>query len=195
MGPIAHPSAASLSGRRLSPESPRRQAAALRLAWRGAIRPLACIGPLLWLLLADPGFAASNKVRITNLSDVAFGSIANLSVDAARSENVCLFSDTSTAGYNIRATGTGPGGAFQLASGPAAMAYEVQWNTTTGQNSGLQLTPNVPLTGLTSSATHQTCSTGAAASASLIIVLRSTALSTASAGNYTGTLTLVVGPE
>jgi hypothetical protein len=46
-----------------------------------------------------------------------------------------------------------------------------------------------------STASHQTCSTGPASSASLIILLRSAALSSARAGSYNGTLTLVVGPE
>lgn len=150
--------------------------------------------PLL-LLGASPAMAASNKVRITNLSDLAFGSIANLSTDAVRSENVCLFADTNTNGYNITATGTGPGGTFQLSSGLGSMAYEVQWSSSSGQSSGAQLTPNVPLTGQVSAATHQTCSTGPASSASLVIVLRTAALSSATAGAYNGTLTLVVGPE
>lgn len=147
------------------------------------------------LLSAGPAGAASNKVRITNLGDVAFGTLANLGVDAVRSENVCLYADTNTNGYNLTATGTGPGGAFELTSGAGSMNYEVQWSSSSGQSSGAQLTANVPLTGQTSTGTHQTCSNGPATTASLIVVLRSSALSSATAGDYNGTLTLLVGAE
>ena len=150
---------------------------------------------LLLALAAPPAFAASNKVRITQLGDVAFGTIANLSADATRSESVCLFADTNTNGYHVTASGTGPGGAFQLSSGLNSMAYDVQWSSSAGRAVGIQLTPNVPLTGQASAATQQTCNNGPATTASLIIVLRTGALASATAGTYNGTLTLVVGPE
>jgi hypothetical protein len=152
-----------------------------------------CLGLL--LLQSDPAAAASNKVRITNLTDVAFGTIGNFSSDAVQSQSVCLYADTNTNGYNITATGSGSGGAFGLSSGLNSLAYDVQWNSSAGQSSGTQLTSNVPLTGQVSSATHQTCNNGPATSASLIVILRAAALSSASAGSYSGTLTLVVGPE
>jgi hypothetical protein len=160
-----------------------------------AAAALALCGGLALLVAASPAHSASNKVRITNLSDLAFGTVANLGVDAVRNESVCLYSDTSSNGYNVTALGTGPGGAFQLSSGSAAMAYEVQWSSASGQSSGTQLNPNVPLTGQVSAATHQTCSNGPATTASLVILLRSAALSSATAGTYNGTLTLLVGPE
>ena len=146
------------------------------------------------LLAGAPAHALSNKVRITKLTDVAFGTIPNLSVDAVRSQSVCLYSDTATAGYNVTATGSGTGGAFQL-SGPGSLAFVVQWSSSAGQSSGVQLAPNVPLTGQVSSATQQACANGPATSASLIVILRSSALSSAGAGTYNGTLTLLIGPE
>jgi hypothetical protein len=153
------------------------------------------IGTSALLLTASPALAASNKVRVSKLIDVAFGSIPNLGADSSQSQSICLYSDTDTSGYNITATGAGPGGAFQLTSGPSALAYEVQWNSSSGQSSGIQLSPNVPVTGQTSTATHQTCNNGPPTTASLIILLRSGALSSATAGTYSGTLTLVVGVE
>jgi len=138
---------------------------------------------------------AQNRVRITKLSDVAFGSLSNLSVDAIQAQSICLFSQTATKGYNVRATGSAPGSALALVSGANLLAYEVQWNQLSGQSSGTQLTSGVTLTGQTSLATQQTCNSGPATSASLILILRSTALSNARAGSYTGTLTLVIGPE
>lgn len=144
---------------------------------------------------ASPASAASNKVRITNLADLAFGTLGNVRQDAMQSESVCLYADTATNAYHVTATGTGPGGAFQLSSGGSVLPFEVQWNSATGQSSGAQLSPNTPLAGQVTAATHQTCNNGPASSASLIIVLRAGALSSATAGAYNGTLTLVVGAE
>lgn len=146
-------------------------------------------------LTASPAFAASNRVRITKLTDAAFGSIANLGVNATRTQSVCLYSDTNTRRYNITAVGTGPSGAFRLTSGANNLAFQVEWNSSSGQTSGTQLAPNVPLTGLTSTATQQACNSGPTTSASLIILLQSSALSGATAGTYSGTLTLIAGPE
>lgn len=163
-----------------------------RPALEHAFRALAA---LLLLLAAGPAPGASNKVRITKLANVDFGTVGNLGIDAARSQSVCLYADTATSGYNVTASGTGAGGAFQLSSGASALAFEVQWASSAGQGTGTQLSPNVPLTGQVSTATQQTCNNGPATSASLIVILRSAALSSATAGTYNGTLTLVVGPE
>lgn len=145
--------------------------------------------------LLYPAHAQSNNVRITKLSDVNFGNLTNLEADAALSQSVCLFAHTSSKGYRITGTGSGAAGAFDLASAAGILSYEVQWNQAPGQSSGVQLYPNEPLSGQTTTATHQTCNNGPTTSASLIVLLRSAALSSAGAGSYTGTLTLIVGPE
>jgi hypothetical protein len=95
----------------------------------------------------------------------------------------------------VTAIGTGPGGSFELSSGSLSLPFEVQWSSSAGQSSGAQVSPNVPLTGQVTTATQQTCSSGPATSASLIVVLRSSALSSAMAGTYNGSITLLVGPE
>lgn len=139
--------------------------------------------------------AAADKVRLTNLSDLAFGTVTNLTIDAVRAESVCIYSTSKTNGYHVIASGTGPGGAFELSSGTDTLAFDVAWSSSSGQSSGSLLTPNVPLTGQVSSATQQTCNAGPATTASLVVILRAAALSSALAGTYNGTLTLVVGPE
>ena len=158
-------------------------------------RGAALLAAICALGFSTGAFAASNKVRISSLNDVTFGTLSDLSSDAAQSQSLCLYSDTATSGYNVTASGGGPGGAFELTSGLSSLAYEVQWSSSSGRSSGVQLSPNVPLTGQTSSASHQVCSNGPATSASLIVLLRSTSLSSATAGTYSGTLTLLVGAE
>lgn len=156
-------------------------------AARGALLALA--------FAASPLHAQSNNVRISKLSDVAFGAIANVGADATSSQSICVYANTAIQGYRITASGSAPGGGFSLTSGSFLLNYDVQWNEAPSQSSGTQLSPNVTLTGLTSSATQQTCNSGPATTASLILVLRSSELSNARAGAYSGTLTLLVGPE
>ena len=148
-------------------------------------------------LAAAPAQAASS-VRISGLSDVAFGSISNFTVDAVSSQSVCLYSKSPPANnYRITASGSGAGGAFLLSSGTATLPFEVQWSASAGQSAGTQLLANQPLTAQHSSASTSVddCSKGPASTASLIIVLRSAAVSAASSGTYSGTLTLLVAPE
>jgi hypothetical protein len=147
-------------------------------------------------VLGAPSAGVSQTVRISKLSDLSFGTITNIAVDARQSENVCVYSSSATRGYNVTATGSGAGGAFLLGSGAATLAYQVQWNASAGQTSGTALSAGTKLGGLTSTATQQICSSGAAASASLIVVIPATALGAAAGGiGYSGTLTLVIGVE
>jgi hypothetical protein len=144
-------------------------------------------------LCGAPAAAQSNNVRITGLTDTAFGSLTG--GDVVRAHNVCAFSSTSTKGYRITASGSGASGAFTLANGASALAYEVEWNKLSGQTSGTSLTPNAALTGQISGATQQQCNSGPSSSGSLILIIRGATAAAAAGGSYSGTLTLLVGPE
>lgn len=136
------------------------------------------------------------RVRISGLSDVSFVN-ADPSSAASNAQSVCVWSNTSTRGYSITATGSGTGSAFTLSNGANPPApYTVQWAGSASQSSGTALASGAALTGLTSTATNSDCSAGPAASASLIVTIGSPTLQSMVAGvNYTGTLTLVVAPE
>lgn len=165
-------------------------------SWGARLMPrqlLCCVAAV--AALSSAPASAADKVRLTNLTDLSFGTVANLSADAVQAQDVCIYSTSRTGGYHVTATGTGPGGAFELSSGTDRLAFDVAWNSSAGQRSGTLLSPGVPLTGQASTATQQTCNSGPATSASLIVTLRAAALSSALAGTYTGTLTLVVAPE
>ena len=139
--------------------------------------------------------AQSQNVRVTKLTDVTFGGLTNLGVDASSRQDICVYANTAGNRYRVTATGSGPAGSFALSAGANLLAYEVQWNASPGQSSGLQLAANSAQTGLTSTATQQTCNSGPSSSASLILLLRSTDLSSAMAGSYSGTLTLMIGAD
>lgn len=142
-----------------------------------------------------PQQAAAQKVRITNLSDVNFGLVSNLQADARRAQNVCLFSNSTGGRYSITASGSGSGSSFALSDGAHMLPYEVEWSDQSGQSSGTSLAPTVTSTGRVSAATQQTCNSGPATSASLIVILRASSLTQAREGNYSGSLTLLVAAE
>lgn len=149
----------------------------------------------LFLAAAFPLPASAQKVRITNLSDVDFGLISNLQSDARRSQNVCVFSNSTGNRYSVIATGSGTGSSFELSNGSNSLTYEVEWNDQSGQTTGTSLAPNVAATGQVSSATQQACNSGPPTSGSLIVVLRSSSLTQAPEGSYSGSLTLLVAAE
>ena len=146
-------------------------------------------------LAAAPQVAHAQKARISDLIDVAFGAISNLSTDVSRAQSLCAFTQSASGNYLVTATGSGPASAFALASGLAQLAYEVQWASSSNQTTGIPLTAGVPLTGVPSAATQQTCTAGPASSATLIVILRASQLGAAQAGTYSGALTLMIAPE
>lgn len=139
--------------------------------------------------------ASAQLVRITKLSNASFGTISSFGTDRTRNQNVCVYSSNLDGGYNVTATGSGSGGAFTLSGSGAALAYEVQWSDASGQSSGTSLSPGVTFPGLTSGATSTNCRTGPSTTASLIVLIRASEASSATAASYSGTLTLMVGPE
>jgi hypothetical protein len=136
------------------------------------------------------------RVRISGLTDVTFSNV-DPSVAAADAQSVCVWSNTSTRGYSITATGSGAANAFTLSSGALPVVpYTVEWAPTSGQTSGASLAAGTALTGQTSTATNSDCSAGPSASASLVVSVGSPTLQSMTAGvTYNGTLTLVVAPE
>ena len=147
------------------------------------------------ILFLGPVDPAAAKVRITGLSDVSFGTISNLTVDAVQSQSICVYSNGPAQSYSVRADGSGSGGAFTLSNGGATLGYEVRWNNQAGQSNGTALTAGTLLGSQTTNAQNQTCSTGPSTTASLIVALPATSLSSATAGTYSGTLTIIVAEE
>lgn len=172
------------------------------LEQEGNLRRLTLLGCVLaacTLALAATPATASDEVRISGLTDASFGTITNFASDAVRSQSICLHAKSPPGdNYSIIATGSGAGGAFLLSSGSATLPYEVQWNDVPNQTSGTQLVANRALTGLQSTSgagSADDCSKGPATTASLVVILRSSAIASATSGTYAGTLTLLVAPE
>lgn len=135
-----------------------------------------------------------NRARITGLADVAFTN-QDPNTAAISSQNICVWSNTATKGYTIKASGSGAASAFTLANGSLTVPYTVEWAASTGQTAGTALVAGTASASLVSTATQQTCATGPTASASLIVQIATTDLGAMQAAtSYTGTLTLLVTP-
>ncbi len=173
----------------------RRQTGGARQRLNLLILGAACVA----MISATQADATTNQVRISGLSDVAFGTITNFASDDVSSQSVCVYSKSPPQNhYSVTANGSGSGGTFVLSSATGTLAYEVQWNATANETVGTQLLANQALTGQQAVAggpSADDCSKGPPTTASLIVILRSAAIIAASSGDYTGTLTLLVAPE
>jgi hypothetical protein len=141
--------------------------------------------------------SVAGLVRISGLRDVDFTN-HDPTAPATDAQNVCVFSNTDTRGYNITATGDGTGNAFTLSDGPLGdvVPYTVEWAGSSGQTTGTALTSGTALTGLTSTAAAVGCAIAPPSSASLIVSITAADLQTMPGGAaFTGVLTLVVAPE
>lgn len=139
--------------------------------------------------------AAAQNVRVSGLSDVAFGTLTNLVNDQVASQTICVYSTALNGGYRVTASGSGPGGAFTLQSGSAQLPYELQWADTANQTSGQPLSPGLPLTGQFGNSWFNGCLLGLFLSASLVTVLRASDTSRARAGSYSGSVSLMIAPN
>ncbi len=139
--------------------------------------------------------ALGQRVRISGLTDLSFGTLASLQLDQRQAQSICVYSNGQSSGYSISASGSGSAGSFELSNGLNTLRYDVEWSPVSGQTSGTSLAPNVALSGQVSGAGHQTCHNGPATSASLIVVLRGVDLSQAREGNYSGSLSLLISAE
>jgi hypothetical protein len=137
-----------------------------------------------------------NRAQITGLADIAFTNV-DPATTATNAQNVCVWSNTSTKGYTITASGSGTGGAFTLSSAALpTVPYSVQWNASSGQSSGTALTSGTASASLTTTATKPTCSSAPTTTSSLIVSIAATDLqSMVATASYTGTLTLLVTPQ
>jgi len=141
------------------------------------------------------GASVPNRVQISGLSDVSFAN-QDPATAALSAQNICVWSNTSTKGYNVTASGSGTANAFTLANGALTTPYTVEWAQTSGQSSGTALATGTALTGQKSTATNALCASGPSSTASLIVKMSTASLQTMQAATTcTGTLTLVVAPE
>lgn len=142
----------------------------------------------LWLAISIQP-ALGQTIIINQLEDFSLGTWSG-SGNMVLTLNHCV-GPTSTQ-YRITARGSGSGGAFTLTNGISQLAYGVQYAGRTGGFA--TLTAGVPRTGLTGD-TQAQCTGLTRESERLRITITAANLTAATAGTYSGSLTLTVAPE
>ena len=151
-------------------------------------------------LLGGLAPAHADVAGISGLTDVSFGLI-NAPTDQSRSQSVTICSYQNgfwgwftALPYSVVATGSGSGGAFTLSSGAATLAYDVQWSDAANRTTGTMLQPGLAAGGFVNAAAFFACRNDPD-NASLIITIRAAQLTSARAGNYAGSLSIMITPE
>src|SRR5438270_3794027 len=73
------------------------------------------------------GASVPNRVQLSGLTDVSLLN-QDPATAAVNAQNVCVWSNTSTQGYNVTATGSGTSSAFTLSNGSVIAPYSVEWS-------------------------------------------------------------------
>lgn len=165
------------------------------------LRPSRSMGVSAFAMLAtlvcgySPATAQSHKVRVSDLTDIVYGTINNLQADSRRSQSICVSASATDGLYSVTATGTGPGGALELSSGAFSLPYSVEWSTAPSQSFGASLVANEALVGQSTPEKQQDCKSRGLQTASLIVILRGAELGAAIQGSYSGTLTILIAAQ
>jgi hypothetical protein len=147
-------------------------------------------------VLAVGSYAAPATAQLVRLSDLKDLNFANLvpGRDAVVVEDVCIFSNAVGGAYRISVSGSAQGNSFILQGPGTALPIVLMWSARAGDRTGMAVHPGETRTGLHSAASDEACGSGA--SASLIVQIRAADLGHAMGGAlYSGTITLMVGPE
>jgi hypothetical protein len=129
-------------------------------------------------------------VQISALDDIALGNYTGVA-SMTGADDLCVYSNNG--GYDITATGNGPGSAFELIGTSANIPYTVEWADTAGAGTGTPLAAGVTLADQVGTFTTPNC--GGAENARVLVAVNNNDLASAPAGNYTGVLTLLVAPQ
>jgi hypothetical protein len=144
----------------------------------------------------------AQQVIVRRMTDRNFGTV-NVTSSMGNSrfgDNLCIYSSTVTRGYNVTATGPGPGGSFQLQSAAGyTLDFRLQWSNTQGQTSGTPMVAGVPLTGRSHAVgVNSSCT---ADNSTLNVFIDATTWQNATAATYggltaaRGVISLTVAPE
>ena len=134
-----------------------------------------------------------NRVRISDLDTIDLGIYVLDSGNVRANDDVCVYSNTPTARYDVTITGSGASGAYTVTNGTDTVPFSVLWNETTGTaGNGLIFSGNT--LNLRENANSQSTDCSVGGLTSNIEVLFGN-FNNVSNGVYTGTLTVVIEPR
>lgn len=130
-----------------------------------------------------------DSIMVSQLDDIDLGVFSG--VDLVATESLCIYR-ASGGNYGVTVTGSGAGGAFELANNGSIIAYQVNWSDGIANAA---LAPGVLVSGLANTVSGDTsCSNGLANNATLTVTLPAAAVNIAAtqSGLHTGVLTILV---
>ena len=138
--------------------------------------------------------ACAQQVQITDMDDFSFGGYSGSGDLTQTDGDICIYQSGGTGtNYQVTASGTGPGGSFQIQSGMDSISYEVSWKPS--QGTGGSFTSVTANSGHSfNGADNASTNCGGSANAALRVHFPNASLSTAAPGNYSGTLTIRIDP-
>lgn len=130
-----------------------------------------------------------DSIAVTNIDDIVFGTwdgVSNMTIN----ESLCVYRAGGLT-YGVTLTGTGVGGAFNVALGPSVVPLQVSWNDGAG---AVAATPGVQLALRTNAfRTDAWCNGGASNNATLgVTALAADIAAATSSGLHTGMITITV---
>jgi hypothetical protein len=144
-------------------------------------------------------FTIASQVRISEIDDLTQFSNSECSGagDLCDVDDVCVFSNTASGRYNVKADGDGSGGSFEVSDTINTLPYNLYWNDKSGTNNGqIQLTSNIVETGFRDADTMSVdCLGGSNLTARFFVEFLEADLVAAPASVYSGTVTLTIEPE
>jgi hypothetical protein len=144
-----------------------------------------CIG-LVFLSAIYTNELQAQQVKISGFTNIMLTSWTGTG-DLFDVNNLCIYNG-STANYRVRARGGGTGNSFKLAGSSTDISYEVRFKESAGSYVSLTADTFQNFTG--ANTTDVTC--GGVANANFEVRVTEAALSAAGAGNYSGTLTILL---
>lgn len=138
----------------------------------------------------DVSITVPKLIRARSFADYTTGTYPGAG-DINQNDDLNI-SKNYTGTYRVTPSGSGAGGAFTITNGAQTIAYSAFYNDTTGITGRVALTNGVALTAQANSTTTLATTT---LNANLSISILAANLLAASAGTYTGTISLVFAPE
>lgn len=143
----------------------------------------------------DISFTIPTMFRIGGISDLTFGSYSG-NGGLALDDDVCVWTNATGGSYRITAKGSGASFAFTVAKvgdTSKTIVYAVNWNNTAGTSGNQPLTANTTSSNISGANTVSTdCTSGPSNTANFQVTFTQGNLLAASAGTYTGVLSLVI---
>ncbi|MFZ1426724.1 MAG: hypothetical protein WAS21_08160 [Geminicoccaceae bacterium] len=132
-------------------------------------------------------------VKLTGVGDITLAPNADaLAANVTMFDDVCVYSNVTAArNFTVTASGDGAANAFTVTDGTTPIAYTVTFKAGTG-GTGTALTAGTVSGNFANGANNYDCTGGA--TSSFDVTFSPDAMQAGFAGDYTGTLTLLVSP-